>query len=172
MGEIPKSVLEDENFWQEILRMESESEVLEAFRKRGIVLTHDELIKIKKCANELVDKFEKLDDNSLEEIAAGLSWGRKKPEEKPIEKLEDDNGLLPNFIKLAFDSVCSFICGISDSRYDKVCKEIEFNERNIEKSNTLSNIYTGVAMASILALLYRYRKDLKGWLMPHNNKNN
>lgn len=67
-------VLKIKKFWEEILKMSNESDVIDYFKKNGIDVTQEELVNLKKFINSIADKLEDIDASFLKETSDSNFW--------------------------------------------------------------------------------------------------
>ena len=72
MKEQVLKLLNDRKFCDELLEIESESEVKEHFKKNGAEITDEELSEIKEFITAMEKELKKLDNNILKEISGGV----------------------------------------------------------------------------------------------------
>lgn len=71
MNEKDAELLKDREFLGKILKMDSEEEIIDAFKKRGVELTHEELIGLRGSIKDMLGKIEELDESEIEKVSGG-----------------------------------------------------------------------------------------------------
>lgn len=73
MNEKDAELLKDREFLGKILKMDSEEEIIDAFKKRGVELTHEELIGLRGSIEDMLGKIEELGESEIEKISGGVT---------------------------------------------------------------------------------------------------
>lgn len=185
--------LQDEKeFFEKILRMDNEDDILKEFEKHGKKISHEELMELKKSVNKVVKKLDTLSDDQLDEICGGAK----------------------GFFERAYDGVCNLFSGVRNTVADGsvgFAKTIKTDDHELpptqdnssnclvvlnqifgnifdigvdivtgrkvssmnsqtasyklkeEKANKMAVAAGTVAVVSIMFALVRYRKDLMKW---------
>ena len=71
MDEKSVELLKDREFVGKILKMNNEEEIIDAFRKRGSELTHEDFVGLKGSIGDMLDKIEELDESEIEKVSGG-----------------------------------------------------------------------------------------------------
>lgn len=170
--------LQDEKeFFQKILKMDNEEDILKEFEKHGKKISHEELMNLKKLVNKVVKKLDTLSDDQLDEICGGgekidkvkhavAGWLFKGAEKldpgvcKSASQTQGHIGILNQIFGYIFDIGVDIVTGRKVSSMNSQTASYKLKE---EKANKMAVAAGTVAVVSIMFALVRYRKDLMKW---------
>ncbi len=150
-------LLKDKEFLEKILKMDSEEEVMAAFKERGAEITHEEFIGLRGSVNSISDSIEKLDESEIEKISGGV-FG----------------------IDIAtVMSIVSGLCGVIGSTISGV-RKVNEGERRLSEAKQRAYeaeqhcnqvLLTSGAVVLIAGTLIYFKKDIsKLWKKPKNER--
>lgn len=181
---------DEEEFFEKILRMDNEDDILKEFEKHGKKISHEELMELKKSVNKVVKKLDTLSEDQLSEICGGdvidflvpgpvrdfarkglkgisrlCFWAAKKADPNICESVSQNNSgnflvSLGQLIGVPVSCLVDFVVGKKVSSIDSQTASYKLKE---EKANKMAVAAGTVAVVSIMVTLIRYRKDLMKW---------
>lgn len=180
--------LQDEKeFFEKILKMDNEEDILKEFEKHGKKISHEELMNLKKSVNKVVKKLDNLSDDQLAEICGGgpmIDWckglfnkGRNAFADGSVnfaKTIKTDGHELPptqanssNYFAIldkVFEKIIDFgvdiVTGRKVSSMNSQAASYKLKEENANKMAVAAGT---VAVVSITFALVHYRKDLMRW---------
>ena len=183
---------DEEEFFEKILRMDNEEDILKEFEKHGKKISHEELMELKKSVNKVVKKLDTLSDDQLDEICGGEKgfWGRAydefwnvvsgirntvadgsvrfaegvKTEDHTLPTVQDNSGnFLVSLGQLIGVPVSCLVDFVVGKKVSSIDSQTASYKLKEEKANKMAVAAGTVAVVSIMVTLIRYRKDLMKW---------
>lgn len=162
MNEKLTKLLENRDFVEKILNMETDEEVKNEFKSNGVDLTDEEILEIKKAYGQVAEKLEKLDDGTLEKLSGG--WG-----ETEFEKLR--KSILKSAANKS-DEVVSVIISGCRSIVGLFGAKVEETKASTRKQQVISDsliMLDVVALSAVAGLIYSNRRAIKRWWNSSSN---
>ena len=164
-------VLRIKKFWEEILKMTDESDVMEYCKKMGIDITHQELVSLKKFINSIADKLENVDESSLKEVSGGNFWSLTSSSATANSTpLNAKSSLWSPWFGTALGVTDKAVNAFFENKLDCIDSEIKLNKERIESAESVSKIYEKIAVACVAGTLCYYGKDAVLWWMKRLKK--
>lgn len=147
-------LLKDKGFLEKILKMDSEEEVMAAFKERGAEITHEEFIGLRGSVNSISDSIEKLDESEIEKISGGF-----------------DIATVISIVSGAWGVLGSTISGVRKVNEGKR-RLSEAKQRAYEAEQHCNQVLlTSGAVVLIAGTLIYFKKDIsKLWKKPKNER--
>lgn len=182
---------QDKEFSEKILKMSSETEIVQAFKEKGIEVNHEELLELRKYINEIAIHLESLEKSELEQIAGGIKFGvpssignmfsftskaTAKTASKKSVLASSTTGKMLGAAGLAASAVGTVGEIVEDrsnrnaaSKLEDIDNQIFVNNCRANKADNISKVAQGAAVASVAFAMCYYGKDFVKWWMKKSN---
>lgn len=175
---------QDREFSEKILKMSSETEILQAFREKGIEVNREELLELRKYINKIATCLESLDKSELEQVAGGngLTEGIKNAAKSVTNWFTGGSsaataataagkaanittGMVVPLVEVASGAVGYASKKRTAGKLENINKQICDNDFKADIAGKISTATQGVAVASVAFAMCYYGKDFVKWWM-------
>ena len=170
---------QDKEFSEKIFKMSNEEEILQAFKEKGIEVSHEELLELRKYIGGIATNLESLEKSELEQIAGGglfsiFSSSAAKAATKTAATTATSSvaGVAlgaADIGSFVIGSASKMIAGNSDKNtteeLNKMGHEVLANSYREKQANTVTKVAQGATDAVVAAAMCYYGKDFIKWWM-------